>query len=397
MFKRRPHFISILSNIGRFLILLVIPLIRGLLVSLRGGFQFWLASAWMDIAVVVLIAAMGFAEWFCMGYCIDSGCLLFWQGILFRRVRRIPLDKISWASIVRPWYLRPLRAVEFRADTPGGSQNESDFTMLLYKSDAEYIFTVLDRLLPSLKAPPFAPREYRPRGFYVIILSALTSNSLAGILLASAAISRIGDLMGKEFSERIYGTLEQLARLAAFGVPPAAAALAYLLLGGWALAFLANLLRNKNLFVVRRANSFFIRGGLFTQRYLGPFPSQLPGHPSISFHQGAADAVRLSPHGGVWKKQGGRFRPHPCGPQPGRPAHPTDARAGAGPLPPVDTAQFRGNHEVPAGRGVVLHPGPGGLLAAMPAGAGLGTGDTVHRLYRHGSGAVVFDGADTGL
>ena len=266
MFKRRPHFISILSNIGRFLILLVIPQIRGLLVSLRGGFQFWLASAWMDIAVVVLIAAMGFAEWFCMGYCIDGGCLLFWQGILFRRVRRIPLDKISWASIVRPWYLRPLRAVEFRADTPGGSQNESDFTMLLYKSDAEYIFTVLDRLLPSLKAPPFAPREYRPRGFYVIILSALTSNSLAGILLASAAISRIGDLMGKEFSERIYGTLEQLARLAAFGVPPAAAALAYLLLGGWALAFLANLLRNKNLFVVRRANSFFIRGGLFTQR-----------------------------------------------------------------------------------------------------------------------------------
>ena len=81
MFKRRPHFISILSNIGRFLILLVIPLIRGLRVSLRGGFQFWLASAWMDIAVVVLIAAMGFAEWFCMGYCIDGGCLLFWQEI----------------------------------------------------------------------------------------------------------------------------------------------------------------------------------------------------------------------------------------------------------------------------------------------------------------------------
>ncbi len=266
MIKRRPHFISILSNIGRFLILLVIPLARGLLVSLRGGFQSWLASAWMDIAVVALIVAMGVTAWYCMGYCLDGSCLIAWQGVVFRRVRRIPLENISWASIVRPWYLRPFRAVQFRADTPGGSHKDSDFSMLLYRSDADYLFTVLDRLLPSLKDPPFSPREYRPRGLYVIILSALTSNSLAGILLASAAISRVGDLMGREFSERIYGTLEQLARLAAFGVPPAAAALAYLLLGGWALAFAANLIRNKNLFVVRRANSLFIRGGILTHR-----------------------------------------------------------------------------------------------------------------------------------
>lgn len=266
MLNRRPHFLSILSNIGRFLILLIIPLIRGLLVSLQNGFQYWLASAWMDIAVVVLIVAMGVTVWYCMGYCIDDGCLLVWQGVFFRRIRRIPLEKISWASIVRPWYLRPFRAVEFRADTPGGSRKDSDFSMLLYRSDAEYLFTVLDSLLPSLNSPPFAPREYRPKGFYVIILSALTSNSLAGILLASAAISQVGDLMGKEFSEHIYGTLEQLARLAAFGVPPAAAALAYLLLGGWALAFASNFIRNKNLFVSRRANCLFIRGGLMTHR-----------------------------------------------------------------------------------------------------------------------------------
>ncbi len=266
MVKRRPHFISILFNIGKFLILLIIPLIRGLLTSLRGGFQSWLASAWMDIAVVALIVGMGISVWHCMGYCIEENCLIVWQGVFFRRIRRIPLEKISWASMVRPWYLRPFKAVQFRADTPGGSPKDSDFSMLLYRSDAEYLFTILDSLLPSLKSPPFSPREYRPRGFYVIILSALTSNSLAGILLASAAISRIGDLMGKEFSERIYGTLEQLARLAAFGVPPAAAALAYLLLGGWTLAFITNLIRNKNLFVSRKANSLFIRGGILTHR-----------------------------------------------------------------------------------------------------------------------------------
>ena len=88
-----------------------------------------------------------------------------------------------------------------------------------------------------------------------MLLSALTSNSLAGILLASAAISHIGNLMGYQLSEHIYGTLEQLTRLAAFGIPPAAAALAYLLLSGWLLAFLSNFTRLQNLYVVRKDGS----------------------------------------------------------------------------------------------------------------------------------------------
>ena len=264
---RRPHIFGIFLDMARVLVLLLLPLVRGLLTSLEGGLQSWLASAWMDILVICFILAFGFLSWWHTGFTLERGALVMRRGILMKRASSVAIGRISWASMVHPWYLRAFRAVQFRADTLGGSAREPDFSMLLRREDALWLFTLLDGVVPlSDDLPPDAPREYRPRVAYLVLLSALTSNSLAGILLASAAISHIGNLMGYQLSERIYGTLEQLTRLAAFGIPPAAAALAYLLLSGWLLAFLSNFTRLQNLYVVRKGRQLYIHSGIFTRR-----------------------------------------------------------------------------------------------------------------------------------
>lgn len=268
---RHPHVFSIFIDMSHVLVLLLLPLVRGLFTSLGGGLQAWLHSAWMDILVLFFILAFGFLSWWHTGFQLDGNRLILRRGIFVQRFRSVSLSQISWASMVRPWYLWLFGAVRFRADTPGGSSRETDFSMLLRRRDAQWLFTLLDGVIPlgdaaSDSQSPALPKEYRPRGFYLVLLSAITSNSLAGILLASAGISQAGDLLGREFSERIYGTLEQLTRLAAFGIPPAAAALGYLLLGGWLLAFLSNLVRLNNLYIVRRGRQLYIRSGLFTRR-----------------------------------------------------------------------------------------------------------------------------------
>lgn len=260
---RHPHIFSAFVSMSKMLLLLLLPLIRGLLTSLGGGFQAWLQSAWIDILVVCFILVFGFLGWWCSGFLVQENHLVIRNGIFLKKVRSVPLEQISWGSITNAWYLRPFGAVRFRADTLGGSSRESDFSMLLRRKDARQLFSLLGKNTVIL---PEEQKAYHPRDIYVVLLSAITSNSLAGILLAAAGISQIGDLLGKEFSERIYGTLEQLARLAAFGIPPAAAALGYLLIGGWLLAFASNLIRLKNLSVIRKGQRLHIQSGLFTLR-----------------------------------------------------------------------------------------------------------------------------------
>jgi hypothetical protein len=68
------------------------------------------------------------------------------------------------------------------------------------------------------------------------------------------------------FPTAIFGTFERLTLLLAFGIPPAAAAAAYLLLFGWLIAFVLNFLRHQNFFLRRRSRSLYVSSGLFTLR-----------------------------------------------------------------------------------------------------------------------------------
>lgn len=75
-------------------------------------------------------------------------------------------------------------------------------------------------------------RSYQPRQIYIVALSAVLSNSLAGVVLLSVLISNLGKILGQEFERRILGTVELLTNLLAFGLPPVAAALGWVLVAG---------------------------------------------------------------------------------------------------------------------------------------------------------------------
>ncbi len=62
-------------------------------------------------------------------------------------------------------------------------------------------------------------------------------NTLTGVVFASTLISQSGNLLGKEFEDQLVVKLTDIARVLAFGLPPAAALLAYILLGGWLISF----------------------------------------------------------------------------------------------------------------------------------------------------------------
>jgi uncharacterized membrane protein YdbT with pleckstrin-like domain len=181
------------------------------------------------------------------------------SGVFLNTHTIIPKERIVTVSWTEVFYMRPFRAVRLRMDTLGGSEKDADFTMLLSPGVAKSLFA-------AFKAKTPAEIAYEPRTLSVAALSLLSSNSFAGVVFIATFISQSGKLLGDEFSRTIIGTFEEVARTWALGIPPAAAAIAYLLIGGWAISFALTFLRYKNENVRKKEESLEIEGGILSRR-----------------------------------------------------------------------------------------------------------------------------------
>lgn len=258
--KQHVHPLTILANLWQVLYLTIIPVLRGFLLALQGDLASWLQGAWLDILIFLLMIAIAVCRWWVVTYVSDPEELILHTGWLVRKHIHVRWDRVTTVSLLESYYLRPFGAVRFRADTIGGSAGSPDFALILSRSQGEEIMR--QRRLSG----EGADRSYTPRTGSILSLSLLTSNSLAGILFIAAFVSQSGKLLGDEFSERLVDTFEEVTRMLAFGLPPAAAAIAYVLLAGWFISFVLTFLRYKNFQVSRNRELLAIRGGVFTSR-----------------------------------------------------------------------------------------------------------------------------------
>lgn len=257
-----PHPVYIAVILRKMILLLVIPLLRSVFNALSGGLSGWLQGVWMDILLIFLFFFAGFITWLRFQITATSKGFCVSQGVLFCRHTYIPLSKCTCITVAAPFYLKPLRAVRFRVDTPGGNIQKAVLSLILRRQD-------LEKILPLLNSVPVNDRRtkvYTPKNTYVLLLSAITSNSFAGVVMVSAFITQAGNVLGAEFADQLYGTFEEVTRLLAFGIPPAAAAVAYVLVFGWIFAFLVNAARHLNLKVCRSGGLLEITGGLVSSR-----------------------------------------------------------------------------------------------------------------------------------
>lgn len=259
----RAHPVMIVEHLWRFFYLLIIPLVRGVTSTLQNGLSGWLAGAWLDLLVLAVIFALAVLRWYFFTIERRKEGLYQCSGVLWRTKIFIPQEHIDTLALVYPYYLKPFRAVRLRADTKAGGFDKADIKITMRRDDAQTLFAQRQALDDD---ECYLTREYRPRGVYIAALSAILSNSLAGVIFFATFISQTGNLLGEEFENRIFGTFENFTRVMAFGLPPAAAAIAYLVLFGWLFTFLRNVIRHKNFCARRSAQMLEIVGGIFTNR-----------------------------------------------------------------------------------------------------------------------------------
>lgn len=266
---RHVHPFTILENLGRVLFLSIIPILRGFFYALQGDLGQWVQSAWIDILIFLIMISIAVWRWWKSTYCLDESGITLQSGWLFTRCMRIPWRNIRTISMIESFYLRPFHAARLRADTIGGTIKKSDFAILLSHKHASDLMQYAN---PGDQQQADIP--YRPKTSAIIALALLTSNSFAGIVFISTFVSQSGRLLGKNFSSQLVDTFQETVRVLAFGLPPAAAATAYILLAGWFIAFLMTLLRYHNFTVSRSRHTLCIQGGVLSKRqYCIRYPS----------------------------------------------------------------------------------------------------------------------------
>ena len=272
----RPHPLYILSNLWKYLFILLIPVVRGLYYVLLNSFSLtegftlgvnlsrWLQGAWVDLLVFFAFLSLGVLLWATFTVEVSDDGLQIRRGIFRREVTFLPVSRYCCVSVVQPVRLWLFGAVYLRVDTAGGNFQNADLLVMLKKKDCQKILRMLQAPVPLAPLSPI--RSYKPKSRYVFILAMITSNSFAGMVLISTFITQVGNILGQRFSEMIYGTFENVARTLAFGIPPTAFAIACVMSLGYLCAFVASLTRHANFHVMRRRNLLEVSAGLLTRR-----------------------------------------------------------------------------------------------------------------------------------
>ena len=257
MHYSRVHPYTLFSFFSRFWFLLILPVLEGLIVRPQNLLQA-AGSLSIQFFFLLLLIFWSVFELSAIGYHAGEGDLYCKKGAVLREWAQVPFEQVVSLTIRRTVLSSLFRAAKLYLDTPAGSKKRADVALTL---SSRRLLEVAGRIFDS-GAFETVYRASAPR---LLLMSASWSNPAAGLLVLAPLVHRVGTVLGEEISDRLYSTVDIGLQLAALGIPPAAAVLAYLLICGWAFLLLVQLFRYGNFEVELSCDFLLLRRGVITQ------------------------------------------------------------------------------------------------------------------------------------
>lgn len=256
---KRLHPLQVLRFSGKYLFLLLLPALRGLLTVRNADMLlYWAKGAWFDLCVVITVIVLFRLSGKYNTIQCDSQRLIVQTGIFFRRKAMVPLTHITTLWVESPFYLRPFNAKRVCIDTAGGKRPQVDLNLILYPKEA-------DKLLSYRTGTEDTPRRYRAKWQYLLFLSVYVSGTLTGILFFATALHQLGKLLGDQIQKLVVDGVNALAEQLWFA-PHTAAIVAIIILLGWIFSCIRNLFHFAGFSVTRHHHSLTISAGLLNRR-----------------------------------------------------------------------------------------------------------------------------------
>jgi putative membrane protein len=144
---------------------------------------------WLVLLAIALVVALayGYLYWRFTTYGIVGNVLRIDSGVLFRRSRQVPLDRLQAVDVVRPLVARIAGVAELRLEVAGGGSTEAPLAYLSLSQAAQLRAELLARAAGIDSATPEAPE----RAIAIVPLRHLVLGSLlspATVLFVAAVV-----------------------------------------------------------------------------------------------------------------------------------------------------------------------------------------------------------------
>ncbi len=262
MTKKRFHPITIIANAAKYLLLLLIPLIRALIFTPMGLIA-WLRGTWIDVLTLLLIITFGVIRYLISGYSINTKGIKVKNGLFLQQQVFMPYKNITILLVEVPFFYRFIGASNVYIDTDAGHKKKSDIKCTIKTSQIPLLENFVNTTVPTKGGVKIS---YQAKTWEVFILSLIYSNTFTGIIFTATFISFAGKVIDRDINAMMLDNATKLTEALAISVPPIAAIITYILLGGWVISFLINLLRNLNFIVSRQKKKLLISSGVLTKR-----------------------------------------------------------------------------------------------------------------------------------
>lgn len=258
-YYKRTHPFTILTRLKSSVILLLIPVIQQLMFKPEGVFEVISTMGFNAIyaAAVIFYAIYSYR---CYMYRMKLSGIQIKNGFFRKKYYTVPLSRIQTINIHKNIIARIFGAIRVSFDTPAGSSRDYDISAYISAKKAAYVLSKTENEKPKIAV-------YKSGNLNMLLMAAFWSNPASGLLIIAPFVSKLGDILGIEIQQLMNQSFAFDFRwqLVAIGIPPVAAAIANILLFGWAVSMAVQFMRYGRFSAYRQGEYIVITRGIINK------------------------------------------------------------------------------------------------------------------------------------
>lgn len=253
-YEFKAHPLMIFDIIKPFLLILLIPVARGLIQYLKNREINDILGPETIIFIVILIYAI--LRWRMFRLTLTEKTVTVKTGLFFVTNAVIPISGLSSVQSEQTPLDYVLRSMTYRINTEAGSREKTDYRFKLSKKDSRKVSELL-----------YGKKQSQPVKFSAVkiaILAVATSSAFAGMLVGVPIINGAARLFGLGFEE-LYEELTTVSNRFETYFPPIVNTVSLVLLGCYLISFVYSFLRYLNFRLFLDENRIEVRSGFFVK------------------------------------------------------------------------------------------------------------------------------------
>lgn len=251
---RLQHPYAMLTKLTVSAFLLLIPLLQQILYRPQGLFEY-ISTMSLSTIYAIAVVSGAVAMYRTQRYAHIKDTVYIERGLFVKRRYSIPFEKVQTITVERSVPAAVFGAAKISVDTPAGNSKRRDASIYLGRQKVK---KTVERLFKGLKTS----YTYTVSNVRMLLMSASWSNPGVGLLFLAPLVKHTGAILGEEFNNAVYESVDIRFQLVSFGITPAAATIANLLVLGWAVAMTLQFFRYARFSSKRLGNYIVITRGI---------------------------------------------------------------------------------------------------------------------------------------